>query len=437
MLRFRSRLTVVVAASGALMLGLPGRAAAGLFDKLGSAAGDAAARATGRAVEREVDDATTTKREPSRPRGNEERSQSGQREKGNEGGGTAGAQAGGGVKDAKASAPQEDAAPEVYSNRYDFVTGDHVLLYDDFTESDVGEHPARWTFKGEGGGGVPIEVVQVGKQRFVKCVRDADQSGKSVAFLRYEIKEDMPRKFTIEFDADLAGPLSVVFSRPHYASSGRGQEIVLNEDSEGKARTYLGQVWMPHVTATLPPTKGIQHVAVAVADTQVKLYVGGQRVLVDPDGVSRPIKRIGMSFYPPAKGGDRQMFTNFRMAEGGKDAKTLLATGRIVTHGILFDTGMDVIRPESGPTLRSILALLQEEPSLRFRIEGHTDDQGGAATNASLSDRRAAAVKAWLTRQGVDAQRLEVKGFGSTKPLGSNDSPEGRANNRRVEFARL
>ncbi|HVP65640.1 MAG TPA: OmpA family protein [Anaeromyxobacteraceae bacterium] len=109
---------------------------------------------------------------------------------------------------------------------------------------------------------------------------------------------------------------------------------------------------------------------------------------------------------------------------------------RIVTHGILFDTGSDVIRPESGPSLRSILALLQADPALRFSIEGRTDDQGGPSANGPLSERRALAVKVWLVKQGVHERRLKTKGLGATKPIDSNDTAEGRANNRRVEFVK-
>jgi outer membrane protein OmpA-like peptidoglycan-associated protein len=115
----------------------------------------------------------------------------------------------------------------------------------------------------------------------------------------------------------------------------------------------------------------------------------------------------------------------------------LAGEGRIVTHGILFDTGSDVIKPESGPTLRAILALLNEDPGLKFAIEGHTDDQGGPKVNGPLSDRRAAAVKAWLVNQGIDAGRLTSKGLGQSKPIDSNDTAEGRANNRRVEFVKV
>ena len=81
--------------------------------------------------------------------------------------------------------------------------------------------------------------------------------------------------------------------------------------------------------------------------------------------------------------------------------------------------------------------MLQEHPELKLRIEGHTDDVGQAAANQSLSEKRAAAVKAWLVTQGVEAKRLEAKGFGQTKPVTGNDTPEGRQNNRRVELVKM
>jgi len=132
------------------------------------------------------------------------------------------------------------------------------------------------------------------------------------------------------------------------------------------------------------------------------------------------------------------MFTNFRVAEGGKEIQSALDTdGKIVTHGILFDTGSDRIRPESLPTLKGILALLEKDPALKFSIEGHTDNQGGKGVNQPLSERRAAAVKEWLAGKGIAADRLRTKGYGDSKPIDKNDSPEGRANNRRVEFLKI
>jgi outer membrane protein OmpA-like peptidoglycan-associated protein len=327
-----------------------------------------------------------------------------------------------------ASAPAATpTAGEVYGNRFDFVPGDRVLVFDDFSDTDVGEYPAKWTVK-DGGGGNAVEVVAVGSRRFLKSRYLKESQDYSLQWLRYTVKGDMPKDFTVEFDADIAGPLAFVFtSRKNFG----GQEVIFNQFSEGGLQTT-------NMTGVLPAKSGIQHVAIAVSGTQVKVYVGGERVASDPDGVERPITRLGVFFYEPYAGGDHQMFTSLRIAEGGKPAKQMLAgEGRIVTHGILFDTGSDVIRPESGPTLRAILALLQEAPTLRFSVEGHTDNQGGPKVNGPLSERRAAAVKAWLVKQGVSASRLTSKGLGQTKPIDTNDTAEGRANNRRVEFVKV
>jgi OOP family OmpA-OmpF porin len=322
-----------------------------------------------------------------------------------------------------------DAAPspEAYGNRYDFIPGDKVLVYDDFSDTDVGEYPARWTVK-DGGGGNQVEVVQVGNRRFMKSRHAAADQDQSTQWLRYVVKQDMPKNFTIEFDADLGGPFSVLFT----ARNGfGGQEIWFSAGEDVQVRTM-------NATGKLPVSSGVHHVAVAVSGTQVKVYVAGERVLNDPDGVDRPITRLGVTFGQPlGTAGDHQMITGYRLAEGGKPAKQMLAgEGRIVTHGILFDTGSDVIKPGSGPTLRSILALLQEDAALRFSIEGHTDDQGGPKVNGPLSERRAAAVKAWLVKQGISGARLSSKGLGQSKPIDTNDTSEGRANNRRVEFVR-
>ncbi|HET6490691.1 MAG TPA: OmpA family protein [Syntrophales bacterium] len=183
----------------------------------------------------------------------------------------------------------------------------------------------------------------------------------------------------------------------------------------------------------------VHHVAVSVNGTFLKAYIDNVRVINDPDGAKRPVTLVGLSIH---SGGnlpsDKVMFTNFRLAEGGKSIQSALSTdGKIVTHGILFDTGSDVIKPESLPTLKSILALLNDSPGLNFSIEGHTDNQGNRAINQPLSERRAAAVRTWLIDKGIAATRLRAVGFGDARPIDSNATPEGRANNRRVEFVKF
>jgi OOP family OmpA-OmpF porin len=118
-------------------------------------------------------------------------------------------------------------------------------------------------------------------------------------------------------------------------------------------------------------------------------------------------------------------------------AERLEAEGKVDLYGIYFDTDKAVLKPESEGTLQQVLALLKGKPELRILIAGHTDSQASDAYNLDLSKRRAQAVVKWLTDKGVAAARLEAQGYGETQPVADNDSPAGRALNRRVEIRDL
>ncbi|MBI5543743.1 MAG: OmpA family protein [Deltaproteobacteria bacterium] len=110
--------------------------------------------------------------------------------------------------------------------------------------------------------------------------------------------------------------------------------------------------------------------------------------------------------------------------------------GRVALYGIYFDLDKATLRNESEPTLQQVLALLKGEPKLALKVEGHTDNTGARPHNQTLSEERAASVKAWLTAHGVDAARLATVGFADTKPVADNATPEGRSKNRRVELSK-
>lgn len=116
--------------------------------------------------------------------------------------------------------------------------------------------------------------------------------------------------------------------------------------------------------------------------------------------------------------------------------KDLDAFGRARVYGINFDVDSDKIKDESRPTLDKIVAILKLKPQWRLTVEGHTDSTASAEHNQGLSERRAAAVKAYLQAAGVAAARLKTAGFGATKPLASNENELGRAQNRRVELVK-
>jgi outer membrane protein OmpA-like peptidoglycan-associated protein len=119
-------------------------------------------------------------------------------------------------------------------------------------------------------------------------------------------------------------------------------------------------------------------------------------------------------------------------------AEEIEKNGRVAVRDILFATGKADINPESAKALAEIGALLVNRPEWRLRVEGHTDNVGGAKKNLELSKKRAESVKQWLvSKHGADEGRLETAGFGDTKPVAENKTDEGRAQNRRVELVRL
>lgn len=106
--------------------------------------------------------------------------------------------------------------------------------------------------------------------------------------------------------------------------------------------------------------------------------------------------------------------------------------GTTLVYGIVFDTDSDHIKDESRPTLDKIVALLKARPDLKLAVEGHTDSTGNAAHNQELSERRSKSVIVYLSKAAIDPARLSPVGYGATRPVASNDTALGRAQNRRV-----
>lgn len=336
-----------------------------------------------------------------------------------------------------------EEAEQVYT-KFDFIPGSKTIFFDDFSDTDVGEFPRKWTLEGpKPGANNTVDVVEFQGKRFLRSVPGAKGQPPATQYIRLNQKGDLPEKFTVEFDAVLApvkeGSVYHLVYRLLFVPADKKVDIfkwnapnsVLfsgKESSSANTKTALD----------LGDGK-VHHFAVSVNGTFVKAYIDNQRVVNDPDGLKRPIKQIGLQMLTPNNfKTDKLLFSNFRLAEGGKDVKSALDTdGKIITHGILFDTGKATLKPESLPTLKMILALLNDDPELKFSIEGHTDSQGSKGINQPLSERRAEAVKNWLEGKGIESSRLKSDGFGDSKPIDSNKSSEGRANNRRVEFVKF
>jgi OOP family OmpA-OmpF porin len=115
-------------------------------------------------------------------------------------------------------------------------------------------------------------------------------------------------------------------------------------------------------------------------------------------------------------------------------APALPVQKKIVLRGVNFDFNKANIRADAAGILREAAAILKENPKVKVSVEGHTDAIGSDEYNLKLSLRRATAVKQFLAKEGVEDSRLTVRGFGKTQPVASNDTEDGRAQNRRVEL---
>jgi len=106
----------------------------------------------------------------------------------------------------------------------------------------------------------------------------------------------------------------------------------------------------------------------------------------------------------------------------------------VILRNIFFDTDKYILKPESMTELQKLLALMKKNPTIKVELGGHTDNVGTAAYNVELSKNRAKAVCDFLILNSIAASRLSYEGYGLTRPIDTNDTEQGRANNRRTEF---
>jgi OmpA-OmpF porin, OOP family len=315
--------------------------------------------------------------------------------------------------------PGASAAPDskVFVN-YDFIPGDRVIFAEDFARDAVGDFPKRAELKSGN-----LEVAEKGGLRMLRA--------SSTSEVVFPLPEAIPDRFTFEMDYTVNPGWSI---EAKFADPEKSDDVAFATFSMtggGIGGSVDSRSDLP-TGADLP----MNHVAVMADGKYVKMYINGVRVSNVPSANLGRGKAVHLDL--PGSQEEPTVVTNIRLAEGGKKLyEAIAATGRVATHGILFATGSDQIRPESKPTLQQIGDMLKQHADLKLIIEGHTDNVGSAASNQGLSERRANAVKQYvLTSYGIDAARLTTKGLGGTKPVASNDTPEGRQDNRRVELVK-
>ncbi|MDX1364319.1 OmpA family protein [Arenibacter latericius] len=333
-----------------------------------------------------------------------------------------------------------------YTN-YEFVAGDRVLLYDDFSVDNVGDFPAKWNTNGSG----EVVTFNDSPDKWLKLSH-------RTTFIP-ELPGTLPKDFTIEFDMITSG-------LDRNTSINSRLTLLLDDNNSFKHGANYAEMGIPlaqHSDAGIYVNNRINnentirnfvmkdvrnevlqlsHVAVAVNGTRYRMWMN-ERKLVDlprfiGSGLIKHVKFILHNVNSENK--DQPIFiTNIKVAEGGEDLRSkLLKEGKFSTTGILFDSGSDKIKPESYGTLKKIADALQQESGINVRIIGHTDADGSDVTNLELSKKRAASVKQTLSNDfGISESRLQIDGKGEAEPVGDNSSAAGKAQNRRVEFVKF
>lgn len=338
--------------------------------------------------------------------------------------------------------PQED--PKfIASTRYDFVPGDKVILFDDFSQDAVGDFPALWTGNSAG----EINTLNIVPGNWFNL-----NSTDGNYFYLNDI--EFPKNFIIEFDivpktkgGRIAAGLLLYGEKkrkemdnsPH---PGNGGIIISIEKQnwntwgykENESEKLIGKSELKPVVA-----EKVNHVIIWVQGRRVRIYHELEKVLDVPTNLYADVKLSRLCFRLSRGASSGSYISNLRITDASPDMRSKLITeGKLVSYGIYFDVNKDIVKSESYGTIKEIAKVLTDNPNVKIKIIGHTDSDGDDKSNLDLSKRRAAAVKNVLVKEfGIDASRIETDGKGESEPIAKNDSVVNKALNRRVEFIKL
>lgn len=339
----------------------------------------------------------------------------------------------------------------------DFVPGNKVLVFEDFSQDAIGDFPVNWQTNSSG------EVVTISDktQHWLKL------SNKG-AFTISDVKQ-LPENFTLEFEVYVKkGSYSYYSSflnfgfieskkKNDYAKweeYGNGSEGVFMRMLPTVADVYKeGELGRSEVRVFSEGKKILgndldtpafnytnnHHVKVQIwrQKNRLRMYIGDKKIWDLPNAFQQ-VKYNSVVFYIHDYNNeeDKYYISNFRLAEATGDTRhKLLETGSFITNEILFDSGKAIVKPSSSKIIDEIGVVLKDNPKIKVSISGHTDSDGDDKKNLELSEQRAMAVKTELVRKfDLNEDNIQIFGLGETQPLANNNTEEGKKQNRRVAF---
>ncbi len=332
-------------------------------------------------------------------------------------------------------------------SRFDFVPGDEIIFEDNLEGERNGEFPSKWDLvRGS------VENAVLDGENVIMFINTNSNSDGGIVPLMVNSSEDyLPDDFTVEFDAyfDTPGRIyRVLFydgknqrqlnRSMNRGSSNRDDRIRITQNSVRYENTdsYYPGFGQSSSEDAARSQSGWRRVSISFNHRALKVYLDDSRVLNVPNVNYNP---LGLTFaYHNPTGGHLGYIKNIRIAKGAVPLyDKILTDGKIITTGIRFDVNRATLRPESLGIINEIVKLMEDNENLNFSVEGHTDSDGNEELNQTLSEARAKTVMDKMIELGISPSRLTSVGHGQSNPIASNATPEGKAQNRRVEFVQF
>lgn len=343
--------------------------------------------------------------------------------------------------------------------KFDFKPGETIIYHNDFSGETLGESPIGWNSTGT----ASVVNIEGLDGKWVELSRDA--------FYLSDNKESFTENFTVEFDLLMRrNDPKAIFSQlgfglmtyfvdtishrraiNNYKGAFAAELKVQPYDYNGSGmhyqsfenfHTYLETEIKKYPELQTSINKPI-HISMQVQGERLRIWFNQDKMYDLPQAILPNAKINQLFFFVKGNGTQRDVvgydITNIRVAKGIADTRhKLIDEGKFSTAGILFAANSATIKPESFGLLKEIADVLKSNAVVRIKITGHTDSDGDDAANLELSKKRAEAIKEILASEfSIAPDRMETDGMGETKPVEKNNTPAGKARNRRVEFTRL